>query len=290
MINKLKKDFPMLNKTIYLDNAASSLTPTPVVKAMEDYYKKYRANVHRGLYKEAEKATKEYELAREKVAQFINASPEEIIFTSGATAGINLLAYSLIKGLKEGDEIILSEMEHHSNLVPWQQLAKEKKLILRFIKIKNFQLDIEDFKKKISSKTKIISVAYVSNVLGTINPIVEIANEARKCNALFIVDAAQAAGHISIDIKKLDCDFLCFSAHKMLGPTGIGVLYGKKTLLEKISPFLYGGSMIKSVSFFETEFTDIPLKFEAGTPNISGAIGLAAAIDYLNKIGIKNIE
>tara|TARA_Y100000034_G_scaffold134545_1_gene203261 strand:- start:513 stop:1697 length:1185 start_codon:yes stop_codon:yes gene_type:complete len=282
------EDFPILKNTIYLDSSATSLTPLPVINAINQYYKEYNANVHRGIYKISEKATKEFELARQKVASFINANYNEIIFTKNTTESLNLLAYNLTKNLQEGDEILLTQMEHHSNLVPWQQLAKEKKLKLNYVDVKNFKLDLEDFKNKLNSKTKIVSLAHISNVLGCINPIKEISKLAHENNALVVVDAAQSIPHIKIDVEDLDCDFLAFSGHKLFGPTGIGVLYGKERLLENLPPFLYGGEMIKSVGFNETTFNDLPHKFEAGTPPIAQAIGLGKAIEYLQSLG--NIE
>ena len=290
-IQKIRRDFPILKDVIYLDNSATSLTPEQVIDSMNEYYKKYNSNVHRGIYSISQKATEEYELARKKVADFINASPEEIIFTKGTTESINLLAYSLTKKLSSNEEIVLTEMEHHSNLVPWQQLAKEKKLTLKFIPVtEEGKLDMEAANKLITSKTKIVSVTHISNVLGTINDIKEIAKIAHKKNALFIIDGAQSVPHINIDVKDLDCDFLVFSGHKMLGPTGIGILYGKKDLLKNMEPFLYGGDMISEVTFESSKWNDLPWKFEAGTPNVAGVIGLGSAIDYINQIGMENIR
>ena len=286
-----KEDFPLLKnrKIIYLDSAATSQKPGIVIEAMNDFYTRYNSNVHRGVYSISEEATLEYEKAREKVAEFINALPSEIIFTRGTTESLNLLAYSLTGDLKENDEILLSEMEHHSNLVPWQQLAKKNNLKLKFIPInKNGQLDFDP--SLINKKTKIVSLVHVSNVLGTINDIKKISGEAHNKGALFILDGAQSIGHMKIDVKDLDVDFLAFSGHKMLGPMGIGVLYGKSDLLETMNPFLYGGDMIKQVSLYETGFNDVPWKFEAGTPNVAGVIGLKKAIEYINEIGIDKIE
>ena len=286
-----KEDFPLLKnrKIIYLDSAATSQKPKEVINAMNDFYTRYNSNVHRGVYSISEEATLEYENSRNKVAEFINALPSEIIFTRGTTEGLNLLAYSLISALKENDEILLSEMEHHSNLVPWQQLAKKRKIKLKFIPTnKSGQLDFNP--SLINNKTKIVSLVHVSNVLGTINDVKKIAKEAHNKGALFILDGAQSVGHMKLDVKDLDVDFLAFSGHKMLGPMGIGVLYGKEELLENIEPFLYGGDMIKQVSLYETEFNELPWKFEAGTPNVAGAIGLKKAVEYINEIGIDNIE
>ena len=294
---EIRKDFSILNKKIngkqliYLDNSATSLTPEPVIGAMNEYYGDYNANVHRSIHYIGEKATKEYEDAHKKVADFINADFEEIIFTRGTTESLNALAYSLTNDLKEGDEIVLSEMEHHSNLVPWQQLAKNKKVKVRYIRInKDFELDMNHAKELINKKTKIISVTHVSNVLGTINPVKDIGRLAKDVGAIFIIDSAQGIPHLKVDVKDIDCDFLCFSGHKMLGPTGIGVLYGKKKMLEKLNPFLFGGEMIKEVNFEDSKWNDLPWKFEAGTPNIAGGIGLGAAVDYLKKIGMENIR
>src|SRR3989344_842862 len=296
-VEKFRKDFSILNKKIngkeliYLDNGATSLTPEPVIGVMNQYYGEYNANVHRSIHSIGERATKEYEDAHKKVAKFINAEFDEIVFTRGATESLNVLAYSLIKNLKEGDEIVLSEMEHHSNLVPWQQLAKDKKIKVKYIRInKDFELDMEHAKEIINKKTKIVSVTHVSNVLGTINPIKKIGDLAKEVGAIFIVDSAQGIPHLPIDVKEIDCDFLCFSGHKMLGPTGIGVLYGKKKMLEKLNPFLFGGEMIREVSFEDSKWNDLPWKFEAGTPNIAGGIGLGAAVDYLRSIGMENIK
>ena len=296
-IEKIRKDFPILNvkvhgkPLVYLDNAATTQKPKVVIDAITDYYENYNANIHRSIHKLGEEATKAYEEAHRKVADFINADFEEVIFTKSTTESLNLLAYSLTNQLKPGDEIVISEMEHHSNFVPWQQLALKKNLKLKFIEInKEGLLDENSIKENITNKTKIVSLTHVSNVLGTINNIEEIGKIAHENNALMIVDAAQSVPHMPVDVKKLDCDFLAFSGHKMLGPTGIGVLNGKKELLQKMDPFLYGGDMIKEVTFENTTFNDLPWKFEAGTANIAQAIGLGAAIDYLNKIGMENIE
>ncbi len=292
----LKDDFPILSQTkngkglAYLDNAATTQKPKPVISAIVDYYLKSNANVHRGVYELSVKATEAYENAHKIVADFINADFEEIIFTKGTTESINLLAYSLGSTLKEGDEIVLTKMEHHSNLVPWQQLAKEKSLTLKFIPLKDYRLDMNAAKKLITKKTKIVSVIHMSNVLGTINPVRELAKIAHENGALLIVDAAQSVSHMKIDVKSLGCDFLAFSGHKMLAPTGIGILFGKKNILQKMKPFLYGGDMIEEVTFENSRWNELPWKFEAGTPNIEGAVGLAAAINYLKKIGMENIE
>ena len=296
-VGSIRNDFAILNKKVngkklvYLDNSATSLTPEPVIGAMNEYYGSYNANVHRSIHTLGERATREYEDAHKKVASFINAEFEEVVFTRGTTESLNALAYSLIKTLKHDDEIVLTEMEHHSNLVPWQQLAKEKGVKINYIKIsKDFELDMQHAKELINKKTKIVSITHVSNVLGTINPIKEIGRLAKNAGAVFIVDSAQGIPHLTVDVKDIDCDFLCFSGHKMLGPTGIGVLYGKKKMLEKLKPFLFGGEMIKEVNFEDSKWNDLPWKFEAGTPNIAGGIGLGAAVDYLKKIGMERIK
>ncbi len=296
-VGDIRKDFSILSKKVndkklvYLDNSATSLTPESVIGSMNEYYGSYNANVHRSIHTLGEKATKEYEDAHKKVANFINADFEEVIFTKGTTESLNALAYSLMRNLNEGDEIVLSEMEHHSNLVPWQQLAKDRKIKVRYIRInKDFELDMEHARELINKKTKIVSVTHVSNVLGTINPIKEIGKLAKEVGAVFIVDSAQGIPHLVVDVRDIDCDFLCFSGHKMLGPTGIGVLYGKKKMLEKLNPFLFGGEMIREVNFEDSKWNDLPWKFEAGTPNIAGGIGLGAAVDYLRKIGMERIR
>lgn len=294
---EIQRDFPILQekvngkRLIYLDNTATTQKPNVVIDAMNEYYKKENANVHRGVYLLAQRATEAYERAHEIVARFINASFEEVIFTKGTTESINLLAYSLAHTLQKGDEIVLSEMEHHSNIVPWQQVAKRKGAKIRYIPLtKDFRLDMEKAKELITEKTKIVSVTHLSNVLGTINPVKELAKFAHNVGALMIVDAAQSVPHFPVDVKDLDCDFLCFSGHKMLGPTGIGVLYGKKEHLETMEPFLFGGDMISEVTYEDATWNDLPWKFEAGTPNIAEAVGLAKAIEYLQSIGMENIQ
>tara|TARA_Y100000310_G_scaffold91480_1_gene88843 strand:- start:5138 stop:6373 length:1236 start_codon:yes stop_codon:yes gene_type:complete len=294
---KLKEDFPIFknNKNlIYLDNAATSQRPKQVIDSIKDFYENSNANINRGLYTLSEEATKKYNESRKIISDFINANEKEIIFTRNTTESINLLSYTIKSIIPKGkDEIVLTEMEHHSNLIPWQQLAKRNNMKLKFIKIKSdFTLDIEDAKQKITDKTAILSIVHISNTLGTINPVkelIKIAKEKGK-NILTIVDAAQSISHIKIDVEDLDCDFLAFSSHKMLGPTGIGVLYGKISLLEKLEPFNFGGGMIKSVSYEDAIWNTVPEKFEAGTQNIGETIGLAEAIEYIKKIGINNIE
>jgi cysteine desulfurase/selenocysteine lyase len=290
-VDKIKKDFPILKNVVYLDNAATTQKPKAVIKRITDYYEKENANIHRGVYKLSQNATKAYEDAHKTVANFINATQEEIIFTSGTTESLNLLAYSLQKNISKGDEILLTELEHHSNLVPWQQLAKRTGAILKFIPIKkDFTLDYKEAEKLITEKTKILSVVHVSNATGTVNDVEKLCSLAKKQDAITIIDGAQSAPHMKIDVKKLDCDFFAFSGHKLLGPTGIGVLFGKKELLEKMEPFNFGGDMIRSVTPEKATWNDLPWKFEAGTPNIVGGIALATAIEYLNKIGLDNIE
>lgn len=297
---KLKKDFPIFkyNKNlVYLDNAATSQKPKQVINSLTRFYSKDYANIHRGVYKLSEKATELYLKSKKIISEFINADSEkEIIFTKNTTESLNLLSYvlpSILKKSRTKKEIVLTEMEHHSNLIPWQKLAKRNNMKLKFIKMNNnFSLDLKDAKKKITKKTDILAITHISNSLGVINPVKEIIKIAKKKNKniLTIVDAAQSVPHIKVDVRDLGCDFLAFSGHKILGPTGIGVLYGKKDLLEKLSPFLFGGEMIKKVTYKNAEWAEIPKKFEAGTPNIAGAISLGTAIKYIENIGIENIE
>ena len=298
-IESIRNDFPILSRKIhnnkplvYFDNAATSQKPKQVIDAIDFYYRNYNANVHRSIHQLGEEATAKFEESHEKVADFINAdSYQNIVLTKNTTESLNLAAYSLTAGLKKDDEIVISQMEHHSNFVPWQQLAKQRSLRLKFVKInEEGKLDEESIKQNITKKTKIVSLTHVSNVLGTINPIKEIAKIAHENNALMVVDGAQSVPHMPVDVKKLDADFYAFSGHKMLGPTGVGVLYGKKELLEDMQPFLYGGEMIREVRFDDTKFNELPWKFEAGTPNIVEGIGLGVAIDYLKKIGMKQIQ
>lgn len=292
---KLKKDFPIFRNNpglIYLDSTATSQKPEQVIDFVRDFYKKGYANIHRGVYRLSENATQLYLKSKKIIADLINAEPQEIVYTRNTTESLNLLAYTISSLIKKGkNEIILTEMEHHSNLIPWQQLAKRNKMKLKFIKIKpDYTLDLKDAEKKITDKTAILSLTHVSNSLGTINPVKEIIKLGKKRGAITIIDAAQSIPHMRVDVKDIGCDFLAFSGHKILGPTGIGVLYGRKELLEKLSPFNFGGEMIKRVTLHNAEWAKIPEKFEAGTPNISGAIGLGMAVKYLQKIGIENIE
>ena len=298
-INQIKADFPILSqqvnghRLVYLDNAASSQKPQIVIDAIDKYYRQDNSNIHRGLHTLAERATYGYEQSRRKVAKFIGAAEsEEIIFTSGTTMGLNLLAYSLGEQIiKPGDEILITEMEHHANLVPWVMLSKRKNAQLKRIPItKDGQLDLSGLNELITNKTKIVALSHMSNVLGTINPVEEIAALAHKKGAVVVCDGAQAAPHMPVNVRELGVDFYTFSAHKMLGPTGVGVLYGKREQLEQLPPFLTGGEMIQTVDYDKVTFKDIPHKFEAGTPHISGAITFAPALEYLERIGMDNIR
>ena len=297
-VESIRKDFPILQRKVhnkplvYFDNAATSQKPIQVIDAIDFYYKNYNANVHRSIHQLGEEATAKFEEAHEKIADFINAdSYQNIILTKNTTESINLLAYSLTAKLKKDDEIVISQMEHHSNFVPWQQLAKQRDLKLKFIEINDEgKLDEESIKQNITKKTKIVSIMHVSNVLGTINDVKKITKIAHQNGALMAVDGAQSIPHMPVDVKDLNADFYAFSGHKMLGPTGVGVLYGKKELLEQMQPFLYGGEMIREVKFDDTKFNELPWKFEAGTMNIAEAIGLGVAIDYLKKIGMEQIH
>ena len=291
----IKKDFPIFaqGNLVYLDNAATSQKPQCVIDAISDYYSTMNANIHRGVYTLSEKATEKYEATREKIANFLNAkSAKEIIFTRNATEAINLLAYTLSNNhINEGDEIVVSELEHHSNLVPWQEVCKRKKATLKVIPIKNdYTLDIEAYHELLSPKTKLVAITAMSNVLGTRTPLKEIIEAAHKQGALVLVDGAQSAAHSKSDMQDLNCDFFAMSAHKMLGPTGVGILYGKEELLENLPPFLYGGDMISSVKQYSSIYAELPAKFEAGTPNIADVIAFSTALDYLNELGFETIE
>lgn len=298
MIKDIKSFFPILNQEVngnplvYLDSAATSQKPIQVIEAMKNYYELDNSNVHRGVHTLGNRATDKYEGAREKVRKFINAkSTEEIIFTRGTTTALNTVAASYGRAnVFEGDEIVITQMEHHSNIIPWQQLAKEKKATLKYIEIEaDGTLDLEKVRATITPKTKIVSVSMVSNVLGTINPVKEIAKIAHENGAVMVVDGAQGVPHSVVDVQDLDCDFLGFSGHKMCGPTGIGVLYGKKEHLEKMEPIEFGGEMIDFVGLYDSTWKELPWKFEGGTPIIAGAVGLGAAIDFLNEVGLDNI-
>jgi len=298
-VEKIRNDFPILHQLVhkkplcYLDNAASTQKPKIVIDSINDFYSTTNSNIHRGVHFLSEKATQKYENTRTTVKNFINAKSEkEIIFTSGTTASINLVAQSFGKKyVNEDDEIIVTYMEHHSNIVPWQILCEEKNVNLRVLPINNNgELILEKFNELITERTKLISVVHVSNSLGTINPIEEIIKIAHQNNIPVLVDAAQSIQHTSIDVQKLDCDFLAYSGHKIYGPTGVGVLFGKEKLLDEMPPFMGGGDMISKVTFDETTYNELPYKFEAGTGNIAGVIGLGAAIDYVKSIGLENIH
>ncbi len=293
-IEKIRKQFPVLHQDvngkqlIYFDNAATSQTPDVVINALSDYYSLDNANIHRGIHALAERSTAAYEESRKKVASFINADePEEVIFTKGTTESINLVATAYgRKFLEAGDEVLISGMEHHSNIVPWQILCEQTGAKLKVTPVEdNGDLNMEAFRGLLSERTRIVSIVFISNTLGTINPIKEIATAAHNAGAKILVDAAQAAPHTKIDVRDLNCDFLAFSAHKMYGPTGTGVLYGKRALLEKMDPYQGGGEMIKEVSFEKTTYGEIPHKFEAGTPNIGDVIAFGTAIEFVEGIG-----
>ncbi len=294
---KIKDDFPIFKRKInnkplvYLNNAATTQKPRAVIDAISDFYSNYHDTIHRGSSQLSHEASEAFEKSRKKTAEFVGANENEIVFTKNATESLNLVAYSLSAGfLKEGDEVIISKMEHHSNLVPWQQLAKRFGYKVKFIPIKeDGTLDLENLNSLFSKKTKVVSVTHCSNVLGTINDAKKIVKVAHDNGTIAVLDGAQSVPHFKVDVKDIGCDFLAFSGHKMLGPTGIGVLFGKNDLLEKIEPFLYGGNMISEVWFEKTSFAAPPDKFEAGTPNASGVIGLGAAIDYLKKIGMQEV-
>ncbi|MBF0715340.1 aminotransferase class V-fold PLP-dependent enzyme [Gemelliphila palaticanis] len=297
-IEKIRSNFPILNRKIngnnlvFLDNAATTQKPNKVIDAISDYYKNYNSNIHRSVYTLGNESEVIYNKSKKVVQNFINAKyPEEIIYTSGTTQSLNNISRMLEDYLQEDDEIIITNMEHHANLVPWQELALRKKAKLVYLEIENDgTISLEKLTKLINDKTKILSITYASNVLGTINPVVEIGNLLKDKNIFYIVDAAQAAPHLKINVQEINCDFLVFSGHKMCGPTGIGVLYGKKELLEKISPVNFGGGMISIVDKYKSTWADLPNKFEPGTPLLAEAVGLMAAIEYINDIGIENIE
>jgi cysteine desulfurase / selenocysteine lyase len=291
-VEEIRKDFPILNKKvkgkplIYLDSTATSQKPNQVISSISDYYEKYNSNVHRGIHTLSEQATEEYEKSRKKIADFINAKEKEIIFTKNTSESINLLSNTL--KLEKGDEVVSTVMEHHSNIVPWQML-REKGVIVKFADI-NDNGELKNIEELITDKTKLVTFTHSSNVLGTINDVNKINKIAHDKGALTLLDAAQSIPHMPVSVNALDVDFAVFSGHKMLGPTGIGCLYGKKNLLETLPPFMGGGDMIKEVTLEETIYNDVPYKFEAGTPDIAGAIGLGAAVDYLTKIGMDNIR
>ena len=296
--HNIRNDFPILQAgqdkpLVYLDNAATTLKPQPVINAVTEYYSHFSANVHRGVYDIGEKATAAYEGAREKMRQFINApSIRNIIFTQGTTESINLVAYSWARrNLKQGDVILITEMEHHSNLVPWQLVARDTGAVLRYLPLlADGTLDISEPDQYFTSNLKLLAVTHQSNVLGTVNPLSNLIEMAHSAGALVLVDAAQSIPHFPVDVTLLNCDFLMFSGHKMIGPTGVGVLYGREDLLDQMDPFISGGEMITTVNMAEAQWNELPWKFEAGTPNIAQVIGLGAAVDYLNKLGLDAIH
>ncbi|MGF0112681.1 cysteine desulfurase [Streptococcus sp. SGI.013] len=293
----IREDFPILDQSVhdeplvYLDNAATTQKPKQVLETLTHYYETNNANVHRGVHTLAERATADYEAAREKIRAFINAkTSKEILFTRGTTTGLNWVAQFATEQLSKGDEVMISIMEHHSNIIPWQEVCRKTGAKLTYVYLKDGQLDLDDLRSKLSSKTKFVSIAHVSNVLGCTNPVKEIAELAHQVGAYMIVDGAQSIPHMKIDVQDLDCDFFAFSGHKMMGPTGIGVLYGKQELLNTMSPVEFGGEMIDFVYEQEATWKELPWKFEAGTPNIAGAIALGAAVDYLTGIGMDAIH
>ncbi|WP_017185174.1 cysteine desulfurase [Alkalibacillus haloalkaliphilus] len=298
-LDYVRSHFPILNQEVnehplvYLDSAATSQKPKSVIETLEDYYNRYNSNVHRGVHTLGSHATDGYEGAREKVKNFINASSiKETIFMRGTTTALNTVAYSYARtNLSEGDEIVLTLMEHHSNIIPWQQAAKATGATLKYLPLQeDGTISLDDVREMVTEKTKIVAMAHVSNVLGTINPIKEVAQIAHDNDAVIVVDGAQSVPHMSVDVQDLDVDFYAFSAHKMCGPTGVGVLYGKQSLLEEMEPVEFGGEMIDFVELYDSTWKELPWKFEGGTPIIAGAIGLGAAIDYLNEIGMEQIE
>jgi cysteine desulfurase/selenocysteine lyase len=297
--HQIQDDFPILDRItrngkriVYLDSTASSQRPRPVIEAIRAYYEDYNANIHRGIYEISERATIEYEKAHKKVSDFIGADFEEVIFTRNTTESLNLVMYSYgMSQIKKNDDVVVSYLEHHSNFVPWQQLCKIKGANFKIIPVNDQgELIMEEAEHLISNRTKILAVAHVSNALGTINPIKDLIKLALENNATTIIDGAQSAPHLKIDMKDLNCDFFAFSGHKMLAPTGIGALYGKKEILEDMPPFLYGGDMISQVQVDQTSWNELPWKFEAGTTNIAGGIGFGAAVDYLKTIGMERIQ
>jgi len=298
-IDAVRRQFPILNREVkgkslvYFDNAATSQKPQSVIDALVSYYTHYNANVHRGIHTLAEEATLAMEKSRDAAQEFINAeSREQIVFTRGTTEGINLVAYTWGRqNIKADDEIIVSNIEHHSNIVPWQILIEEKGAVLKVIPVnEKGELIIDEYKKLLNPKTKLVAVNHASNALGTINPVREIIDAAHEVGAVVLIDGAQSTVHLDIDVQDMDCDFFTFSSHKMYGPTGVGVLYGKRELLESMPPFQGGGEMIKEVTFEKTTYNDLPYKYEAGTPNIADIIAFKAAIDFVNGIGKKNIK
>ena len=297
-IDSIRKDFPILDakinghNLIYLDNAATSQTPNCVIDSISDYYKNLNSNIHRGVHFLSQKATEKYENAREKFKEHLNASStKEIIFTSGTTHSINLVANGFTNSLKSGDEIIVSQLEHHSNIVPWQMLCEKTGALMKVIPMNNLgELNINAYEALLTNKTKVVFVNHVSNALGTVNPIEQIIEKAHQYGAKVLIDGAQAVPHFHVDVKKLDVDFYVCSAHKLCGPTGVGILYGKQEILEELPPYQGGGEMIDEVTFEKTTYADLPNKFEPGTPNIAGVIASGVALDYINNIGLANIK
>ena len=297
-IDLIRKDFPILDakvnghNLIYLDNAATSQTPNCVIDSISDYYKNLNSNIHRGVHFLSQKATEKYENARKKFKEHLNAnSTKEIIFTSGTTYSINLVANGFTNSLKKGDEIIVSQLEHHSNIVPWQMLCEKTGAVMKVIPMNNLgELDLNAYEKLVSNKTKVVFVNHVSNALGTVNPIEQIIEKAHQHGAKVLIDGAQAVPHFHVDVKELDVDFYVCSAHKICGPTGVGILYGKQEILEELPPYQGGGEMIDEVTFEKTTYADLPNKFEPGTPNIAGVIASGVALDYINDIGLDNIK
>lgn len=295
-INKIRQDFPILEREIYnkplvyFDNAATTQKPSVVIDKLREYYERENCNIHRGVHFLSQQATGAYEASREFIRSFINAkSSSEIIFTRGTTESINLIASSFGKQfIKAGDEVIITYMEHHSNIVPWQMMCEEKGAVLKVVPIhENGELDMESFGKLLNEKTRIVAVTHVSNALGTINPVKEIIRLSRQAGAYVLIDGAQAIAHLEVDVRELDCDFYCFSGHKVYAPMGIGVMYGKEELLDKLPPYQGGGEMIARVTFEKTTYNELPFKFEAGTPNVSGVLGLRAALEYLKQMDMQ---
>lgn len=290
--HRIKKDFPLLAKNmVYVDNAATTQKPQAVIDALQHFYTESNANIHRGVYALSEKATQAYENARLRVTQFLDAREHEVVFTSGTTESMNLIAHCLPHLFNERKEVVLSVMEHHANIVPWQQAAKHYGLTLKYIRIKDdLTLDYDHARELITEQTAVVSIMHVSNALGTCNDVSQIIRRAQEKGAYTVIDAAQSVPHMNLSMQELNCDFLAFSGHKMCGPTGIGVLCGRKAYLAQMPPFHTGGDMIRRVTFHEAEWNDVPMKFEAGTPHIAGAVGLARAIDYLDTIGFERIH
>ena len=298
-VSKIRQDFPVLSREVYglplvyLDNAATSQKPRSVIQALMDYYEGYNSNVHRGVHALSMEATDRYEQAREKVARFIGAeTPESIVWTRNTTEGINLVANTWAReNIKAGDEIVVSEIEHHSNLVPWQRVTKEKGAVLRFLPMADDgSMDMDAVDSIITPRTRLLAVVHANNSMGVIHPVKELSARARAVGAAVLIDGAQSVPHMPVDVTDLDCDFLVFSGHKMLGPTGIGALYAKRDVLEQMEPFLTGGEMVLEVSYDDASWNDLPMRFEAGTPNIADAIGLGAAVDYLDALGMDNVR